>query len=64
MDQCWERVYWYDGEYDDNCELPDGHEGHHFDGLSCFTADGETEEVYGCEQHDHAARPPATAGLS
>lgn len=38
---CGERVYWWDGEYEGECELPKGHQGPHFDGLSWFDDDGE-----------------------
>jgi|GEM_PF-4501044 hypothetical protein len=52
MTECRECVYWWDGEYEGNCELPEGHEGHHFDGLSCFIGTGsQAEEVYNCKEH-------------
>lgn len=38
---CGEFVYWWDGEYEGNCELADGHEGDHFDGLSWYNDDHE-----------------------
>ncbi len=38
---CGKAVYWWDGEYEGECELPVGHEGDHFDGLSWFNDDGE-----------------------
>lgn len=38
---CGKAVYWWDGEYEGECELPEGHEGDHFDGLSWFNDDGE-----------------------
>lgn len=38
---CEEHVYWWNGEYDDNCKLPERHEGDHFDGLSWFNNDNE-----------------------
>jgi hypothetical protein len=38
---CGAPVYWWDGEYDNNCQLPDGHDGPHFDGLSWFNDDNE-----------------------
>lgn len=49
--ECGEFVFWYDGEYEGQCELPDGHSGHHFDGVSCFTGEwaGDRENVYPCE---------------
>jgi hypothetical protein len=40
MTNCNEFVYWYDGEYEGNCELPSGHEGDHFDGISWYDDDG------------------------
>lgn len=30
---------WYDGEYEGECELPKGHAGPHYDGLSWFDDD-------------------------
>jgi len=41
---CGEGVYWWDGEYEGNCELPKGHDGPHFDGLSWFNDDNEEVE--------------------
>lgn len=35
--ECGERVYWYDG----GCELPEGHDGPHWDGMSWFNDDKE-----------------------
>lgn len=50
---CGRHVYWWEGEYEDNCELRDGHEGDHFDGLSWFNDENE------CVDHLHrAARQP------
>lgn len=40
---CNAHVYWWKGEYDMNCERPEGHEGAHYDGLSWFN--DENEEV-------------------
>jgi hypothetical protein len=45
---CGRHVYWWDGEYDGNCGLPEGHEGPHFDGLSWF--DDDNHEVDEPEQ--------------
>lgn len=36
---CGEVVMWYDGEYEGECELPKGHAGPHYDGLSWFDDD-------------------------
>jgi hypothetical protein len=41
---CGKRVYWWDGEYEGECELPEGHEGDHYDGLSWFNDDGENTD--------------------
>lgn len=40
---CGRLVYWWDGEYEGNCELPAGHTpaDRHFDGLSWFNDDNE-----------------------
>lgn len=39
-------VYWWNGEYEGECELSDGHEGPHYDGLSWYVGDGRwAEEV-------------------
>lgn len=40
MSVCGKAVFWWDGEYEGECELPEGHEGDHFDGLSWFNDDG------------------------
>jgi hypothetical protein len=29
-------VYWWDGEYEGFCELPEGHGGDHFDGAHWY----------------------------
>jgi hypothetical protein len=34
-------VSWWDGEYEGNCELPENHEGPHYDGLSWYNDDWE-----------------------
>lgn len=38
-DLCGKFVYWWDGEYEGECELPEGHDGPHFDGLSWYDDD-------------------------
>lgn len=38
---CNKSVSWWDGEYEGVCELPKGHQGPHYDGISCFLDDGE-----------------------
>lgn len=38
-------VSWWDGEYEGNCELPEDHEGDHFDGLSWFNDDRDCTDV-------------------
>jgi hypothetical protein len=35
-DPCNAHVYWWDGEYEGNCELPEGHDGPHYDGNSWY----------------------------
>ncbi len=42
---CNKSVSWWDGEYEGTCELPEGHEGPHYDGMSCFTDDGDEVEL-------------------
>ena len=37
---CGKTVYWWGGEYEGECELGEGHEGDHFDGLSWYDDDG------------------------
>jgi hypothetical protein len=39
--ECAAPVYWWEGEYDMACELPEGHDGPHFDGLSWFNDENE-----------------------
>ena len=34
-------VYWWDGEYEGNCELLEGHTGDHYDGISWYNDDSE-----------------------
>lgn len=50
---CDKLVYWWDGEYENNCKLPRGHEGDHWDGTSWF--DDDTA----CTDHLHPDDPPA-----
>lgn len=38
---CGAFVSWWEGEYEGNCELPEGHDGPHFDGLSWYDDDME-----------------------
>jgi hypothetical protein len=40
---CGKLVYWWNGEYEGGCELPEGHEPNdqHFDGLSWYNDDNE-----------------------
>jgi hypothetical protein len=52
---CGKFVYWWDGEYEGNCELPSGHDGPHFDGLSWFNDDNEMVEEP--DAKDRAAHP-------
>lgn len=40
---CGKFVSWWDGEYEGTCELPEGHAGPHYDGISCF--DDELNEI-------------------
>lgn len=42
---CARFVSWWDGEYEGTCELPEGHQGPHYDGMSCFDDDGEQIEL-------------------
>ncbi len=40
LDECGASVYWWDGEYDGNCELPKGHKTpFHYDGVSYYDDD-------------------------
>lgn len=41
---CGKFVSWWNGEYEGECELPEGHAGDHFDGLSWFNDDGENTD--------------------
>lgn len=49
---CDKHVYWWNGEYDNNCELDTDHEGDHWDGLSWFDDDNE------CTDYHHNGPPP------
>lgn len=42
---CGTSVSWWGGEYDGTCELPKGHQGPHYDGISCFTDEGDAVEL-------------------
>lgn len=44
-DICGKSVSWWDGEYEGTCELPEGHKGPHYDGISCFNDDSEEVEL-------------------
>lgn len=39
-EHCRRIVFWWDGEYEGECELPLDHDGPHYDGLSWFDDDG------------------------
>lgn len=43
MNRCNEFVSWWDGEYEGNCEMPEGHRPSnlHYDGMSYFDDDGD-----------------------
>lgn len=43
--KCGKFVSWWNGEYEGECELPKDHEGPHYDGMSCFTDDGDEVEL-------------------
>lgn len=51
---CGHTVYWWDGEYEGECELPSGHGGAHYDGLSWYNDIGEEVEA------PDSAAPPLT----
>lgn len=38
---CGAHVYWWDGEYEGDCELDEGHDGPHFDGVSWYDDEGD-----------------------
>lgn len=44
MKRCARFVSWWDGEYEGECELPEGHGGPHFDGLSWYDDDMNEQE--------------------
>lgn len=39
-------VSWWDGEYEGNCELEEGHKGPHWDGLSWYNDDWDLLEPW------------------
>jgi hypothetical protein len=41
---CGHFVYWWDGEYEGNCERPVGHPGDHYDGMSWWNDDGDSTD--------------------
>lgn len=44
-EKCNMHVYWWDGEYDGDCELPKGHlEPFHYDGISYFDDDNNNRD--------------------
>jgi len=51
---CGKFVSWWDGEYEGECELPEGHDGDHNDGLSWYDDDGRNTD----DEHRH----PYTTG--
>ena len=53
---CGRFVSWWDGEYEGECELPEGHGGHHHDGLSWFNDDGEMHDRH-CQCWCHIKQP-------
>lgn len=42
---CEQPVSWWDGEYEGNCELPEGHEGDHYDGMSWYNDDHDNTDL-------------------
>ena len=52
---CSRFVYWWDGEYEGNCERPEGHDGDHWDGVSWFN-----DELEPTDRHHDG---PATDGV-
>lgn len=42
---CGKFVSWWNGEYEGTCELPEGHAGPHYDGISCFDNEGDEVEL-------------------
>jgi hypothetical protein len=51
-DTCNEFVSWWQGEYEGNCELPKGHDGDHFDGLSWYNDEHECTDNAHAEDND------------
>ena len=49
---CGRFVYWWDGEYEGDCERAEGHDGDHFDGMSWYDDDMETRDYH------HEGEPP------
>ena len=47
---CRKFVFWWDGEYEGECELSKDHEGPHYDGLSWY--DDDNEEVPAPEEEE------------
>lgn len=56
QETCGETVYWWDGEYEEQCELPPDHEGDHYDGAFWFDDDN------GCVDHLHPEPERVPAG--
>ncbi len=44
-DRCGYSVSWWDGEYESTCQLPEGHQGPHHFGMSCFDDDSQEVEI-------------------
>lgn len=43
--KCGHSVSWWEGEYEGVCELTEGHEAPHYDGISCFDDDENKVEL-------------------
>lgn len=42
---CYKSVYWWDGEYEGDCQLPENHlELYHFDGIHYYDDDNESRD--------------------
>lgn len=55
---CGQWVFWYDGEYEGQCERPPGHDpAFHYDGMSWF--DDEGDEAEPDPSYDVASGPNA-----
>lgn len=55
--RCNVSVYWYNGEYEGECERDPEHEGDHFDGMNWFNGsneEGEPDESYDVSTGVHA----------